>query len=231
MTLAITLQTPLNPHLRAVAIVTRWPAPLGVIERSAALQALMRADPGDALPPDLTGRPARLAGAVRDLLRFHGFKPTGRSKPSSEYLQRAVSESPEGAVPGINVAVDLGNALSLHSGLPLSVIDLDRATGPLSIGPGADGATYVFNRSGQTIDVAGLLSLHDALGPCANPVKDAQRTKTDGETSRTLTIVWGLTVDPDTTARVQTLWMDLARNHGGEPALEEPGKSSSGGRF
>ena len=33
--------------------------------------------------------------------------------------------------------------------------------------------------------------LFDAEGPCANAVKDAQRTKTSPETRRTLSILWG----------------------------------------
>jgi hypothetical protein len=50
------------------------------------------------------------------------------------------------------------------------------------------------------IDVAGLLCLFDAEGPCANAVKDAQRTKTTPETTRTLSVVWGTTALPGRTA-------------------------------
>ena len=46
------------------------------------------------------------------------------------------------------------------------------------------GASYIFNASGQSMDLSGLLCLFDADGPCANPVKDAQRTKTGPETRR-----------------------------------------------
>jgi hypothetical protein len=55
------------------------------------------------------------------------------------------------------------------------------------------GARYVFNASGQEIDLEGLLCLFDADGPCANAVKDSMRTKTSDETSTTLTLVWGAT--------------------------------------
>jgi DNA/RNA-binding domain of Phe-tRNA-synthetase-like protein len=125
---------------------------------------------------------------VRDLLRWGGFKPTGRSKPASEYLVRAAAE---GALKPINAAVDACNAVSLHSGLPISVVDLDRARPPYHIAVAPVGASYVFNASGQTIDLGGLLCVFDAEGPCANAVKDAQRTKTDASTRRTLSIVWG----------------------------------------
>ena len=40
-----------------------------------------------------------------------------------------------------------------------------------------------------------LLVLCDAEGPCANAVKDAQRTKTHDGTSQTLSILWGCKVN------------------------------------
>ena len=68
---------------------------------------------------------------VRDLLRHGGYKPTGRGKPSPEYLVRAVGD---GALSPINAAVDACNAVSLASGLPVSVVDLDLAAPPFRIG-------------------------------------------------------------------------------------------------
>jgi DNA/RNA-binding domain of Phe-tRNA-synthetase-like protein len=79
----------------------------------------------------------------------------------------------------------------LHSGLPISVVDLDRIEEPLRIAIAAPDASYVFNRSGQEIELKGLLCLHDREGPCANAVKDSQRTKTSEHTRRTLSVVWG----------------------------------------
>jgi DNA/RNA-binding domain of Phe-tRNA-synthetase-like protein len=70
-------------------------------------------------------------------------------------------------------------------------VDLDRARGPFRIGIAPAGASYVFNASGQEIDLAGLVCLFDADGPCANAVRDAQRTKTRAETRRTLSVIWG----------------------------------------
>jgi len=129
-----------------------------------------------------------LRAAVRDLLRQRGYRPTGRGKPSSEYL---VAAAADGRLGSINAVVDAGNAVSLHSGLPISVVDADRAVEPLHIAVAAAGSTYVFNASGQEIDVAGLPCLFDASGPCANAVKDAQRTKTGPATRRILAVVWG----------------------------------------
>ena len=125
------------------------------------------------------------------MLRHGGFKPTGRSKPASEYLIKAIEKGWFTTEKGINLAVDACNVVSLHSGLPISVIDLDKTSGPLEIKLCASDTSYVFNPTGQTIDVSGLISLHDEQGPCAGPVKDSQRTKTHDETQHTLSIIWG----------------------------------------
>jgi len=71
------------------------------------------------------------------------------------------------------------------------------------------GASYAFNPSGQVIDVAGLLCLLDAEGPCANAVKDAQRSKTDGDTRATLTILWGTTALPGRAGAAFAWYRDL----------------------
>jgi hypothetical protein len=47
------------------------------------------------------------------------------------------------------------------------------------------------NASGQEIDVGRLLCLWDADGPCANAVRDSQRTKTNPATRSTLSVLWG----------------------------------------
>jgi len=125
---------------------------------------------------------------IRELLRFAGYKPTGRGKPASEYLAGAAAG---GSLETISPAVDVCNVVSLHSGFPISLVDLDLLTPPLRIGVGEPGARYVFNPSGQEINLEGLLCLFDASGPIANPVKDSQRTKTSIQTMRALTIIWG----------------------------------------
>jgi DNA/RNA-binding domain of Phe-tRNA-synthetase-like protein len=149
--------------------------------------------------------------AVRSMLRHGGFKPAGRSKPASEYLIKAVSD---GKLPPINVPVDACNVVSLHSGLPISVVDLDRVRPPLRVGLAQAGASYVFNAAGQTIDLAGLLCLFDAEGPCGNAVKDAQRTKTSPETRRTLSLIWGSTALPSRAAQVEAWYRALLEKEG-----------------
>jgi DNA/RNA-binding domain of Phe-tRNA-synthetase-like protein len=171
-----------HPSLRVAAFVTGFPRPLGELPPPAWLGALLALEADTPVKRDEAVREA-----IRALLRHGGYKPTGRGKPSSEYLVRAVGE---GALGSINLAADACNAVSLASGLPISVIDLALARAPFRIGLGAKDASYVFNAGGQTIDVEGLLCLFDADGPCANAVKDAQRTKTSPGTLRTLSVVW-----------------------------------------
>jgi DNA/RNA-binding domain of Phe-tRNA-synthetase-like protein len=172
-----------HPALRAAAFVTRFARPLGETLVPRWLGSLLACD---AEAPVRRDEPTR--EAIRALLRHGGYKPTGRGKPSSEYLVRAAGE---GALGSINAAVDACNAVSLASGLPISVVDLALAQAPFRLGLAGEGANYVFNASGQTIDAEGLLCLFDADGPCANAVKDAQRTKTSPSTTRTLSVVWG----------------------------------------
>jgi DNA/RNA-binding domain of Phe-tRNA-synthetase-like protein len=190
------------PGLAVHALAATFAQPLGDAPTPAWLLELLRV--GAPAPVQTSDA---LRTAVRDLLRVHGYRPTGRGKPSSEYLANAV---PEGKLGAINAAVDAGNVASLHSGLPISVVDLDRTRGALRIVVPPPGSSYVFNRSGQTIDVAGLVSLADDDGPCANAVKDAQRTKTSPETRRVLAMVWGSAApDPAHAPRTAAWLRDL----------------------
>ncbi len=168
------------PLLLPLGFEAVWPKPLGEMDATDKAAVLASA-------PASASRDEEMQKIVRSLLRAGGYKPSGRGKPSSEYLVRA---SAEGPLPTINPSVDILNVVSLVSGIPISVVDLDLVSGPLSVRNGDEGAEYVFNQSGQTIRVAGLLCLHDKDGPCANAVKDSQRTKTHEGTTRTLTWLW-----------------------------------------
>jgi DNA/RNA-binding domain of Phe-tRNA-synthetase-like protein len=104
--------------------------------------------------------------------------------------------------------------VSLHSGLPVSVVDLDKARPPFRVGVAAADTAYVFNASGQSIDVGGLICLFDADGPCANAVKDAQRTKTGAETVRTLSVIWGTVALADRAEKAESWYRALLEQHG-----------------
>jgi DNA/RNA-binding domain of Phe-tRNA-synthetase-like protein len=217
-----------HPLLDLHAFITHLPRPLAAMVTPADLASLLApraATPFAARPPD-----DALRKAVRDLLRAGGFKPTGRSKPASEYLANAASEA---RLAPINPAVDAGNVVSLHSGLPISVVDLDRARPPLRIDVAPAGSAYAFNAAGQIIDVAGLLCLCDADGPCANAVKDAQRTKTGPETARTLSLIWGTRAAPGRAAEAAAWYRDLlagigARTETAAATISEAGAMGPG---
>ena len=180
----VTLTQSAHPLLELRAFITRFPQPLGDVESPKQWASWLALDAEVPLQ-----RSEAVRTKVRELLRHGGFKPSGRSKPASEYLVGAVKRDGLGL---INAAVDACNVVSLHSGFPIGVIDLDRAAGSkLHIGIAPEGATYVFNASGQEMRLTGLLTLADAEGPCGNPVKDSQRTKTHEGTRSTFTFVWG----------------------------------------
>lgn len=195
-----------HPILDLHAFETQLPQPLGELQSAPAVLDLLR--PGATAP---LASDDSIREAVRDLLRQGGFKPTGRSKPASEYLLKAVRE---GILTSINLVVDVCNAVSFHSGLPISVIDLDKARAPFRVAIAPAGSSYVFNASGQSIDLAGLLCLFDADGPCGNAVKDAQRTKTDAMTRRTLSLVWGTTALPGRAAQTTAWYRSLLEARG-----------------
>lgn len=194
---------PIEPHplLIPALFITHFPHPLESTPSPDWLTDLLRID-----APAPIQRTEETRAAVRDLLRHGGYKPTGRGKPASEYLVRAAGE---GSLSSINTAVDVCNVVSLHSGLPISLVDFDRAVPPLHIAVAGEGVSFIFNASGQEIALDGLLCLFDAEGPCANAVKDSQRTKTHPGTMQTLTVIWGTKEAGDLIRRAEALYHEL----------------------
>lgn len=197
---------PVHPLLDAACFTADLPGPLGALTTP----------PTWGFPPSgSSDADDGLRADIRDLLRATGFKPTGRSKPASEYLLRAATD---GALGPINPVVDACNLVSWRSGLPISVVDLDLVKGDLRIDVAPAGTSYVFNRAGQELDVGCLPCLWDAEGPCANAVKDSQRTKTHPETARIAAVVWGTVKRPglagDVAARYRALLADLGATTG-----------------
>lgn len=125
--------------------------------------------------------------AARDMLRNGRYKPTGRGKPASEYLLRAASEA---TFPRINAVVDVNNLVSAEAALPISLWDLDRAgVDRYVFRLGAEGEAYVFNASGQALDLHDLVvgcraPNGDVSEPSVSPIKDSHATKTTPETRR-----------------------------------------------
>src|SRR4051812_32854911 len=94
-----------HPLLEVGAFVTRLPvtvaelAPWGLSATGVPPEGRTVAAP--ALSVD-----DKVRGAVRALLRHGGYKPSGRGKPASEYLQAAMAEA---RFPSINPLVDVCN--------------------------------------------------------------------------------------------------------------------------
>lgn len=188
------------------AFVTSFPSALDSVPSPDWLQDLLRPEADAPFSVDDDVR-----RAVRDMLRTHGYKPSGRGKPASEYLAGAADR--DGLV-SINAAVDTCNVVSLHSGLPISVVDAGRAIPPLRIDVPEPGATYVFNASGQEIRLDGIPCLFDRVGPCANAVRDSERTKTRGDTVSTITVIWGSVDLPGRAEEAQRWYEELLRRLG-----------------
>lgn len=132
---------------------------------------------------------AETKDAVRNLLKTGGFKPSGRNKPASEYLAQAARE---GRFPYINNLVDINNLISLETGLPISLLDASAIGGTLKIRYGRPGERYVFNASGQDIDLAGLVCAcsGERDEPLGNPVKDSMAGKIKDKTTSVVGVIY-----------------------------------------
>lgn len=125
---------------------------------------------------DAEGGDERLQ-AIRGLLRRSGFKPSGRSKPAQEYLIGVLRR--DGALPAILNAVDGLNAVSTASGLPISMLSLNRTGRHWRVRAGKQNESFVFNSGGQTIDVEGAIVIEGDLedvterGAVGSPIKDS----------------------------------------------------------
>lgn len=135
----------------------------------------------------LTAEEDAFRKACRQMLRTEKYKPTGRGKPASEYLLRVAAE---GAFPRINTLADINNFISLKFLVPVSLWDVDKAETELFFfRHGHPGESFVFNESGQTIQLEGLVAGFGQKGeddiPMVTPVKDCHKTKATLQT-RTL---------------------------------------------
>jgi DNA/RNA-binding domain of Phe-tRNA-synthetase-like protein len=139
--------------------------------------------------------PPERKAAVRDMLRHGKYKPAGRAKPSSEYLlAAALKPELEGGFPLVNGPVDVNNAVSMEWGYPASIFDAAKAGRELFLRRGAAGESYIFNHSGQEIDLQDLLVVcrrsSEGWAPCGNPVKDAMATKVFDDARDVVAVVY-----------------------------------------
>ena len=159
--------------------------------------------------------PGGLRSRVRKMLRYGCYKPAGRGKPASEFLLRAALND---SFPLVNGPVDVNNAVSLASGLPGSIFDADLSGTHLLLRRGRTGEAYVFNPSGQVIDLEDLLVICRREGeewvPCGNPVKDDMRTKIRPETRNVIAILYAPADEPVASVeRWAARYAELLQNH------------------
>lgn len=128
--------------------------------------------------------------STRALLKHGKFRATGRGKPAHEYLWSIAKE--EGSIHLINNIVDINNFVSIKTQLPISVFDLKKCESPFVLRHGQPGEKYIFNQSGQEIDLQDLLLVSDHGGKRAigNPVKDSMLTKVFDDATSVLYIIY-----------------------------------------
>ena len=164
--------------------------------------------------------PPEIKTGIRRMLKRGGFSASGRSKPASEYLAQAARE---GRFPTINNLVDINNLMSLESGLPISMLDLDVVGTAIELRYGRPGEKYVFNSTGQKIDLDGLICVCRATEagglPLGNPVKDSMTAKLKENTRDIIAVVYASREAVDD-AGMKTLLADF------ESLLREYGSAS-----
>ncbi len=135
---------------------------------------------------------SELKEGVRNLLRKGGFKPAGRNRPANEFLLRQLLE--RGSFNFISNLVDINNFLSLKHYLPMSVLDEGKFARQLVVRLGGLRESYIFNPTGQEIDLEGLIVLadgdHESSVPLGSPVKDSLAGKITAETTSALVAVY-----------------------------------------
>jgi DNA/RNA-binding domain of Phe-tRNA-synthetase-like protein len=151
------------------------PAPAALAAALDDCIALRRAHP-------LATEEERVRQGCRDMLRNGRYKPTGRGKPASEYLLREATESGD-RFPRISGPVDANNLVSLAQLLPISLWDLELAAATdFEFRLGRGGESYVFNATGQALELADLvcgcaLAADGGSRPIVTPIKDSLATK------------------------------------------------------
>ena len=165
--------------------------------------------------------PQETRGRVRSILRHGKYKPSGRGKPASEFLLRAALA---GTFPVVNGPVDANNAVSLESGLPGSIFDADLSGTHLLLRRGLPGESYVFNPSGQSIDLEDLLLVcrQTPMGwePCGNAVKDSMATKIGPGTRNVVAVVYAPADEPiDALGAWASRFAELLASHCGAASV------------
>ena len=130
----------------------------------------------------------RVKTEIRTLLRARGYTPSGRGKPASEYLLRWFQE--EDKFVNISPAVDVNNIISVKYLLPASILDVELLDSKnLTIRIGQTDESYIFNNSGQEINLKGLVLVADSA-PAGNPIKDSMRAKLTSSSTNLIAVIY-----------------------------------------
>src|SRR6185295_2637280 len=152
-----------------------------VVEREHRMDA-----PLAAAESDVRIQPPAEVTAVRTMYKRVGLDPT-KTRPSSEALLRRVRKGDP--LPRVNSMVDVCNWCSLEFQLPYGLYDAAHIQGDVVLRVGAEGESYPGIRK-DDVNVAGRITLADALGPFGNPTSDSARTMITTSTTRALVVVY-----------------------------------------
>lgn len=162
-----------------------------------------------ALEKSQTPAAEKLRTAVRQMLKHGKFKASGRSKPAHEYLLRCAQE--DGALPRINGPVDVLNVCSLYGGLPISLLSIARSSRNLLVRYGRADEGYIFNSSGQVLDVEDLVVTCDATRepgvPVGSPIKDSMVGKIETADTELVAVIYAPRTNEGIAAARETLKM------------------------
>lgn len=124
---------------------------------------------------------------IRSIFHAVGTDPT-KERPSGEALMRRVVDGK--GVYRINAVVDVNNIVSLRSGCPCGVYDMDRISGEkitLLAGRPGDGYEGI---SGKQVNGEGRLLSRDSVSVFGGPVADSKRTSITLEAKNVLMLIY-----------------------------------------
>ncbi len=167
----------------------------------------------------LTGDP--VVQAYRRLLWRLGIDPT-KVRPSSEALARRVVRGRR--LPRINSVVDIGNAVSLETMVPIGIYDADKLEPPLALTRARGGEVFEPIGGDPQELQPGTPVLVDAAGHVVHvyPHRDSRRSMVTGETKRLLIIGAGAPgVERARVAKAVRRVAELLAKHSYASLLEE----------
>ena len=154
--------------------------------------------------------------ATRQAYKRLGKDPS-RYRPASEALLRRVLQGK--GLFRVNPLVDVNNLVSLATGVPSGLYDLDQVRPPITFRPGRTGESYDGIGRGP-INLENLPLLADEEGPFGSATSDGERTKVGANTDRVLMVLMGLCVPRGELERAAALAATCFEDLGGAEVVE-----------